>query len=99
FVREQTPFDAPPAPFKAPGRPPEAADISTVKVARETKFCIVRHSDCLLIGLETENGRYGTEHFFSSDLHFGSNIPQYGWFEEGLPKYMPLPAKKNAGPL
>jgi hypothetical protein len=30
--------------------------ISTVKVTSETKFCIVGHLDCLIVGLEAKKG-------------------------------------------
>jgi hypothetical protein len=53
----------------------------------------------LLIGLEAEKRRYGTERFFFRDLHFGTNIRQHGRFEEGLPKSMPLAAKQNTRPF
>src|SRR5262249_40427924 len=92
FARDQPCVNAHHAAFKAFRRPPDAADIATIEVAREAKFGIVGHFDCLLIRLKSKQRRQRSKGLFFGDLHLRRNIRQYGWLKERLTERMPLAA-------
>src|SRR5450631_1943449 len=52
---------------------PDATDIATVKVTRETEFGVVSHLNSFFIGLEPEERSQGPESFFASNLHLRSD--------------------------
>ena len=73
LVRDEAGVNTDHSAFQPLGCSPDAADIATIEVARQTKFGIIGKLNCLLIGLEPEERCQGTDGFLPSDLHLGSD--------------------------
>src|SRR4029453_12790579 len=58
------------------GHGPDAADVASVKVRRETELRVVREGDRFGVGLEAEQRRDGTKCFLARDEHRRSDVGQ-----------------------
>ena len=99
FVGDESCVDANHPAFQRLRRPPDAADVTAVKIAGETEFGVVGHGNALLVAFETEERSQWPERLFLRDFHLGCYIAQDGWLEKCPTKGMPLASEQHMAPL